>query len=88
MHLISIAGFTFSYFAWILFLFKDNNMYPYPFLREMNRASQTAFTVFSMFLGLFLYGMASHAYIKYHASENDLAVDEEEYEEDDDEEDV
>ena len=84
-HLIAIVVFTFGYFVWILYLFSENNKFPYPFLRLMSPAARVVFTVFSMFLGLFIYGVASRAYIKYHATEDDLPVYEEEYYEDEEE---
>lgn len=90
IHLIAIALFTFGYFIWIIYLFNDDHSkFPYPFLRVMSPAGRITFTVFSMFMGLFIYGTATWAYLKYHATEGDLPVYEEElYEEDDYDEDV
>ena len=88
-HLLAITVFTFGYFTWILYLFHENNKFPYPFLRLMNPAARVIFTVFSMFLGVFVYGVASRAYFKYHATDGDLPIyDEEYYEDEDEEEDV
>jgi hypothetical protein len=88
-HLVAIVIFTFGYFSWILHLFKDTNKFPYPFLRLMNPLARVVFTVFSMFLGLFIYGVACRAYFKFHATEDDLPVLEKEYYDDvEEEEDV
>lgn len=84
MHLTAISIFTIGYFVWILYLFNEDNKFPYPFLRMMNHAGRTAFTVFAMFLGLFIYGVANRAYLKYHATEDDLPLDTTEYYYDDD----
>lgn len=79
IHLFAIAIFTFGYFVWILYLFNDDpSKFPYPFLRVLSSAGRLTFTIFSMFMGLFIYGVATRAYFKYHATEGDLPVYEEE----------
>lgn len=87
VHLSAISIFTFGYFAWILYLFNEDKNFPYPFLRMMNHAGRTAFTVFAMFLGLFIYGLANRAYLKYHATEDDLPLETTIYYDDDDDDD-
>lgn len=87
-HLLAITIFTFGYFTWILYLFHDKNNFPYPFLRLMNPAARVVFTVVSMFLGVFVYGVASRAYFKYYATEDDLPIYDEEYYDDEYAEDV
>lgn len=85
-HVIGISVFTFGYFSWIMYLFRDDGKFPYPFLRVMSNSTRFVFTFFTMFLGFFVYGVASRAYLHYHSTEDDLPVYEEEFY--DDEEDI
>lgn len=86
IHIIAIIMMTFGYFVWILYLFNENEQFPYPFLRIINQPARIAFTFFSSCLGLFIYGIASRAYMKYHATEDDLPVLEEKFYDDEYEE--
>ena len=88
VHLFAVVIFTFGYFVWILYLFNDTQHFPYPFLRMISAPARVAFTVFSSVLGVFVYGVITYAYSKYHATEGDLPVLAEEFydETDEDEE--
>lgn len=41
-------------------------MYPYRFLRGMNKEGRFAFTVFSSIMSVFVYGLAVRAYVQFH----------------------
>ena len=85
IHIIAIAVFIFGYFIWILYLFNDNQKFPYPFLKEMNPPVRIAFTVFNTCVGLLIYGVICRAYFMFHATEDDLPVLEEKIYDDEEE---
>lgn len=75
MHLSTIFIFSFTYFLWITYLFGENNKFPYPFLSEIGSNGRVAFSVFAIVLGLYVYGLASMAYLKFHQAEQVEPVD-------------
>ena len=84
-HIIAIVVFVLGYFLWILYLFHDNEKFPYPFLKEMSPPVRVAFTIFNAFMGLFIYGVITRAYLKFHETEDDIPVLEKQYYEDEEE---
>ena len=69
-HIIAIVVFVLGYFVDPL-PFPRQWKFPYPF--EGNESTvRVAFTIFNAFMGLFIYGVITQAYLKFHETEDDI----------------